>query len=209
MINSTIEQTVALARSLRRNKTPAERKLWRELRDMNANGLRFRQQAPIGRFIADFCEHSKKLVIEVDGNQHGEPKALAHDTKRTAWLEFQGYKVIRFSNTEVLTNIEGVVIEIMIATDTLPADSSVFDADKSLLNTQFDPHHPPTPNPSPQGGGELDRALGEITATNSALTPSPLVGEGWGGGAGADAFGGEPNAGTTDLKVQPSKGTRQ
>ncbi len=213
----SIEQSVAIARDLRRNMTPAERKLWRALRALNADvGIHFRRQAPIGRFVADFCEHTRKIVIEVDGGQHGEPDGLARDAERTAWLGTQGYRVLRFSNTEVLTNLEGIMISVMAATGTLPADSSVM-VDNIITPPPFSSkalarlarrqasaamRGTPTPNPSPQGGGEFRRrSRPPQTDTSSPVvacsdpaaitsqTPSPLVGEGWGGGAAAATAG--------------------
>ena len=92
------------ARRLRREKTDAERKLWRELRELNRQGFHFRQQAPVGPYIADFADHTAKLVIEVDGGQHGEPEGLKSDAARTHWLQANGYRVMRFWNSDVLGN---------------------------------------------------------------------------------------------------------
>jgi very-short-patch-repair endonuclease len=92
------------ARHLRREKTEAERKLWRELRELNRQGFHFRQQAPLGPYIADFADHGTKLVIELDGGQHGEPAGLRTDATRTRWLEANGYRVLRFWNNDVLAN---------------------------------------------------------------------------------------------------------
>ncbi|WP_334146972.1 endonuclease domain-containing protein [Hyphomicrobium sp.] len=97
------------ARRLRRDKTEAERKLWRELRELNRQGFHFRQQAPIGPYIADFTDHGAKLVIELDGGQHGEPKAQKTDAARTRWLEKNGYRVLRFWNNDVLANTLSVM----------------------------------------------------------------------------------------------------
>ena len=91
----------ARARRMRTEKTPAERKLWRALRDLNRQGLNFRQQAPIGPYIADFCDHSANIIVEVDGGQHGDADHLAYDQARTSWLQSQGYQVLRFWNNEV------------------------------------------------------------------------------------------------------------
>ena len=76
------------ARRMRREKSDAEIKLWRVLRDLNRRGFQFRQQAPIGPYIADFCDHNAKLVLEIDGAQHGLPKGQSSDQRRTRWLEF-------------------------------------------------------------------------------------------------------------------------
>ena len=176
-------QPVQFARSFRRSKTDAEQKLWRELRDLAQSGLHFRQQAPIGRFITDFCEHTHKLIVEVDGSHHGLLPFAQPDIERTAWLESQGYRVIRFSNTEIFTRLEGVVIEIMIATGTLPADSSIVpDADPPTIQRN---------NRVRFAAVEAKRRRRRTTPSSvlfhpsAAATPSPLVGEGWGGGASA------------------------
>ncbi len=96
------------ARRLRADQTDTERKLWLKLRELRAEGFHFRRQAPIGKYIADFACHSFNLVIEVDGGQHNEEDGLKRDAERTAWLEGEGCKVLRFWNNDVLTNIEGV-----------------------------------------------------------------------------------------------------
>jgi len=80
---------------------------------MKAKGLHFRRQAPIGKYVADFCCHSARLVIEVDGGQHNEETGLARDAERTAWLESQGYRVVRFWNNDVLENMDGVTDTIL------------------------------------------------------------------------------------------------
>ena len=95
------------ARTLRRNLTDAERKLWHELR-RDALGVNFRRQHAIGKYIVDFVCLDHKLIIEADGGQHAEEQA-EHDAARTAWLESQGYEVLRFWNNDILTNIEGVL----------------------------------------------------------------------------------------------------
>jgi len=103
--------TVARARSLRKNLTDAEKRLWSRLRLLKSSGFHFRKQAPIGTYVVDFCCHAAGLIIEVDGGQHnGEI-----DRARTTWLEGRGYKVLRFWNNDVLTNIEGVVSQITAA----------------------------------------------------------------------------------------------
>jgi very-short-patch-repair endonuclease len=97
------------ARALRRQETDAERKLWQRLRGNELAGLKFRRQFPIGDFIVDFCCRERKLVIELDGGQHAEPAAIAKDSWRTGLLQGRGYRVIRFWDNEVPTNIDGVL----------------------------------------------------------------------------------------------------
>lgn len=94
------------ARALRAEPTEAERKLWDVLRYKRMAGHRFRRQAPIGRYIVDFVCFERKLVIEVDGSQHAVD--TERDAARTAWLESQGFRVLRFWNNDVLRNIDGV-----------------------------------------------------------------------------------------------------
>ena len=92
------------AKDLRKNLTDAERKLWSHLSGKQCEGVKFRRQQPIGRFIVDFVSFEKKVIIEVDGGQHSEEI----DKERDQWLSDQGFKVLRFWNNEVLQNAEGV-----------------------------------------------------------------------------------------------------
>jgi very-short-patch-repair endonuclease len=94
------------ARALRKNPTEAERALWKHIRLRQLDGHKFRRQQSLGRYIVDFVCFEKKLVIELDGGQHSEQAAL--DSGRTAWLEAQGFRVLRFWNHEVLKNSEAV-----------------------------------------------------------------------------------------------------
>jgi very-short-patch-repair endonuclease len=88
--------------------------MWSRLRDRRFLGLKFKRQVPIDRFVVDFLSTEAKLIVEIDGGQHGE-RAEA-DKQRTAVLESMGYLVLRFWNNDVLTNIEGV-LELMAFTD--------------------------------------------------------------------------------------------
>ena len=99
----------ACARHLRRGQTDAELALWLCLRARRLNGLRFRRQFPIGAFIADFCCKERHLVIELDGGQHSEGNAEARDKFRSRQIEECGYRILRFWNNEVLTNMDGVL----------------------------------------------------------------------------------------------------
>ncbi|TXC73237.1 endonuclease domain-containing protein [Sphingorhabdus soli] len=94
------------ARKLRRTATEAETILWRVLREKLPRA-KFRRQVPLGRYFADFASHGAKLVIEVDGGQHGE--AAGYDAARTLYLEHEGYRVLRFSNHDVIDNLDGVL----------------------------------------------------------------------------------------------------
>jgi very-short-patch-repair endonuclease len=100
------------AKELRQNTTDAERRLWAVLRDRRLRGYKFRRQHPIGKFIVDFACTKHRLVIEADGGQHDERMS---DARRTAWLESQGWRVIRFWNNDILANTEGVMSAVLQA----------------------------------------------------------------------------------------------
>ena len=113
---------------MRRDMTEPERKLWKALRwRLPIEGTHFRRQVSIGPYIADFCSHGAKLIIEVDGEQHGDEMIAMRDSTRTAFLNSAGYRVIRFSNRDVLLEIDSVLNTIAAALEATP-----------------------TPNPSPQ-----------------------------------------------------------
>jgi very-short-patch-repair endonuclease len=78
------------------------------LRKPGPLGLRFRRQTPIGPYIADFFCPSRKLIVEIDGSQHAMPARSRDDQRRDDWLRRQGYRVLRISNADVMTNIDGV-----------------------------------------------------------------------------------------------------
>jgi very-short-patch-repair endonuclease len=94
------------ARVLRRDMTDAEKRIWRILRSRQMDGHRFRRQVPIGSYIADFVCHDARLIIELDGGQHSGSSQLEAD--RSRFLQDQGYRILRFWNNEVLSNLEGV-----------------------------------------------------------------------------------------------------
>ena len=98
--------TVSRARALRREASPAEKKLLRALRE-NFPTAKFRHQTPVGPFCADFFSFSEQLIIEVDGESHGTTKE--QDAARTRYIEAEGYRVIRFWNNEISDNLEGVI----------------------------------------------------------------------------------------------------
>ena len=94
------------ARVLRRDPTPAEKRLWYEfLRDLPR---KFTRQKPLGHYVADFYCSSRRLVIELDGHSHYTEAAQRYDERRTASLELQGLRIARFTNTEVLQDFESV-----------------------------------------------------------------------------------------------------
>ncbi|WP_020186130.1 endonuclease domain-containing protein [Methylopila sp. 73B] len=152
------------ARANRPNPTDAERKLWRRLKQLDLGATHFRRQVPIGPYIADFACRPLRLVIEVDGGQHAES---ARDDARTATIEGEGWRVLRFWNNDVLRNIEGVM-EAIVSEVGAPSCAT------------------PTPGPSPQGGGG-SVALGSNDEIHlkRQCPPSPLRGGVRGGGGSA------------------------
>ncbi|WP_354064463.1 endonuclease domain-containing protein [Devosia sp. 2618] len=95
------------ARQLRRDATGPEREMWRLLYPLRQIH-NFRRQVPLGPYFLDFACHSLKLAIEIDGDTHGSEQAMYYDAARTRFIETQGYRVLRFTNDDVLNNAEGV-----------------------------------------------------------------------------------------------------
>jgi very-short-patch-repair endonuclease len=131
----------AFARKLRINGTGAERVLWAGLRDFKKGGMHFRRQAPFGKYIVDFCCHQAKLIVEVDGDQHGSDEGAAYEADRTAYLNSRGYRVLRFANWEVMRERQRVLDDILhVAAAPHPARHSA-----PRARWRYAP---------PQGGGE-------------------------------------------------------
>ncbi|MGY2049527.1 endonuclease domain-containing protein [Methylobacterium sp. JK268] len=111
---SATSRTKAHARTLRRAMTEPEKRLWWHLRHrLPVEGSHFRRQVAIGPSIADVCCLSARLVVEVDGDQHGHDSHLIHDARRTAALEAQGFRVLRFTNAEVMRATDTVLDTIL------------------------------------------------------------------------------------------------
>jgi very-short-patch-repair endonuclease len=122
------------AKELRNNATPPEKRLWLHLKNRQIAGHRFNRQMPVGPYFCDFLCRAAKLVIEIDGSGHDQ--AFAYDLRRTAYLNEQDDAVIRFTNDQIMNQLEGVLAEIQVAL-----------ADR------------PTPDPSRQREGRMGRAL--------------------------------------------------
>nr|WP_295441605.1 endonuclease domain-containing protein [uncultured Thiodictyon sp.] len=119
------------AKALRQNMTDAEQLLWRNLRAHRLDGQKFRRQQPIGPYVVDFVHFGARLIVEADGGQHNGSDS---DSARDVWLREQGFKVIRFWNSDILSNPDGVL-------------SSILEA--------LQPSSPPLPRPlSREGRGE-------------------------------------------------------
>jgi very-short-patch-repair endonuclease len=116
------------ARTLRKNQTDAEIRLWKLLRAKRLDSWKFRRQYPIGSYIVDFACPSARLIVEADGSQHAEN---GYDVRRDAWLASQGWRVIRFWNNHILNDTE------------------------SVLTAVYDALSAPLPNPSPTRGEGL------------------------------------------------------
>ncbi|MBW9270536.1 MAG: endonuclease domain-containing protein [Candidatus Thiodiazotropha sp. (ex. Lucinisca nassula)] len=106
------------AKRLRQNMTEAERVLWKQLRAHRLSDQKFRRQQPIGPYIVDFVNFGANLIIECDGGQHNQS---ATDRKRDAWLNQQGFQVLRFWNHDILNNTESVLTEILTLLPPSPA----------------------------------------------------------------------------------------
>jgi very-short-patch-repair endonuclease len=102
-----------LSQELRKNMTDAEQKLWSKIRMKQLKGFMFSRQKPIGGYIADFYCHKANLVIEVDGGQHFSGEIIEYDGIRDRFMRSSGLTVLRFTNDDVMNNIEGVVEEIL------------------------------------------------------------------------------------------------
>jgi very-short-patch-repair endonuclease len=127
------------APALRKALTEPEKRLWILLRRrLPQDQSHFRRQVALGPYIVDFACMAANLIIEADGDQHGTNQALCYDADRTAWLTANGFTVLRFTNRQIMTEVEMVL-------------DTIFAALSGQLETC---PTTPTPNPSPQAGGE-------------------------------------------------------
>src|SRR5262245_21917778 len=145
------EQQRSRAKRLRTTMTRAETLLWRYIKASRVDGLLFRRQVPMHKYIADFVCHSHRLIVELDGESHDFEPRIARDAERDAWFVSQAYAVVRFTNEQVLTNLAGVVEAIRT------------EASKST----------PLPVPPPQGGREPSNNC-RASGTDSSKDPSPF-----------------------------------
>ncbi len=109
---------LARAKQMRTNPTPTESAMWSILRAKRFEHIKFARQVVIAPYIADFVARSRKLIVEIDGDTHA--LCEAKDARRTAWLEHQGYRVIRFTNYEVGNNLDGVAQMIALTLADMP-----------------------------------------------------------------------------------------
>ena len=172
-------------KALRAQMTEAERGLWGELRGHRFEGWAFRRQVPMGAYVADFVCHQAKPIIELDGGQHnGE-----HDTSRDAWFAGRGYRVLRYWNTDVLSNRDGVL-------EDLAAELARRSGDRGGARPAVSPPSPSLPRKG--GGGAVRGRMASSEASRQQMSsgdpaplvrgePSPLAGEGREGGETAGA----------------------
>jgi very-short-patch-repair endonuclease len=109
-------KTTKRVRQLRTNATDAETKLWFAVRDRRLAGFKFVRQKSIGPYVVDFLCRDRNLIVEVDGGQHAESES---DQVRDAYLTSQGYRVLRFWNSDVLGNIDGVLETVLASLNSL------------------------------------------------------------------------------------------
>jgi very-short-patch-repair endonuclease len=112
MVSTSIRR--AAAKKLRANTTPRECVLWRALKEIPQEGTHFRRQAPIGPYIVDFFCPAKRLIVKLDGGHHNNDEEAQRDRERQAWLEKEGYRVIRFWNSEVNRDLNAVLERIYL-----------------------------------------------------------------------------------------------
>ncbi len=103
-------KSLVFAKELRSNQTNCENIIWEHLRAKRLNGIKFRRQVPVGKYIADFVNLGKKLIIELDGSQHIENEN--YDKMRSEYLKEHGYTILRFFDNDVINNLDGVLNEI-------------------------------------------------------------------------------------------------
>jgi very-short-patch-repair endonuclease len=148
MISTSIRRNAA--RKLRANTTAHERLLWRALRELPQNGTHFRRQAPLGPYVVDFLCPAKRLVIEIDGGHHNDDQTAVRDLERQRWLENEGYRVIRFWNSEVSRDLKAVLEQIYIE---LHGSREAEVAPVKHRRRERSPHPAASRRPSPSRGG--------------------------------------------------------
>ena len=112
MISTSIRRPAA--KRLRANTTPHERTLWRALKELPTDGTHFRRQAPIGPYVVDFFCPARRLIIELDGGHHNDDETARRDRERQLWLEQQGYRVVRFWNSEISGDLTAVLEQVYV-----------------------------------------------------------------------------------------------
>jgi very-short-patch-repair endonuclease len=149
MVSTRVRRSAAT--KLRANTTPHERKLWRALRELPLEGTHFRRQAPIGRYVVDFLCPAKQLIIEVDGGHHGDGDTARRDHERQLWLEKEGYRVVRFWNSDIAGDLSALLERIYFELyGSREAEVMLL---KHRRRRQTSPHPAAARRPSPSRGG--------------------------------------------------------
>ncbi len=141
---------LALAKGMRAEPTDAEHRVWQNLRAERLGGFKFRRQEPMGNYILDFVCYERRVIVELDGGQHGESNC---DLLRDDWLRRQGFVILRFWNSEVFENLEGVL-------------------ERTLAQLQA---LPPSPQPLARSGRGARRRPATVPASIDALRPLPSL----------------------------------
>ena len=174
------------ARNARHSMTAAEERLWHFLRSNIAlRKSHFRRQVILETYIVDFCCHAARLIVEVDGATHSTLQGILKDQRRTRYLESIGYHVLRVTNDDVFSDIESVMDTIYAALQATPhviseTEKTHWRKGVRTITETACPKNIPTPYPSPQGGGEENKQSSKMS--DASPFPSPLEGEGQGGG---------------------------
>ena len=108
------------ARTMRKNMTMAERKLWSALKGRALSGYRFNRQVEIGPYIVDFLCRQQRVIVEVDGVTHGDARDVRYDLRRSEYLEAKGYVIFRATNQDIYTNLDGVLTGLLQTLESRP-----------------------------------------------------------------------------------------
>ena len=144
MISTSIRR--ATAKRLRTSTTPHERALWRALKELPTERTHFRRQAPIGPYVVDFFCPAAHLIIELDGGHHNEDEIARRDSERQLWLEKEGYRVVRFWNSEITGDLNAVLERIYVELH------GSRDAEARPLKHRRRLKQPPSPHPARYAG---------------------------------------------------------
>ena len=125
------------AKKLRRESTTSETKLWRWLGGQRFLGLKFRRQYPIGGYIVDFCCPAKKLIIELDGGGHNQESQRVEDRRRDNFFQTQGFTVLRFWNSDLSDNLDGVLSKLQEVLDQLPLTPALSHQGRGKIRRTF------------------------------------------------------------------------
>ncbi|OQW56473.1 MAG: hypothetical protein A4S17_13820 [Proteobacteria bacterium HN_bin10] len=144
------------AREMRREPTPAEEAMWKLLRLLNREGAHFRRQLALAHYVFDFGDYRARLLIEIDGRAHDDPEVSKRDALKEAHARKNGFRVLRLTNAEVIGRASWAIEQVRDALENSNAPSPLVGEGREggRAGRCALPSSPPTPSPSPQGGGE-------------------------------------------------------